>query len=468
MTSSSAPPPDLVPPVGTPPPSYAAPPYSYPSAPAYGPPPGYSTPPRPRTLALLLVAAIVLAVVLVLAVLLVSGVIQLAPSSSPGPQTFAQAYAAAKANATAYPGGPWKLALAAGSAPAVGANTTVDSSLLGSLGKSCSYHLALANGSSVALAAYHGALDAGEATDWFFAFVGSGGEVLLSLDAQGSVTPIGNLECAELVLGAAFLSPVPTSDSSSAAAAAAWAGGGSAFAAANPTTSVAFAVEGSLALGSVHSGGNWSVAYSGCTASDLAEHLTAPELVVSVNATSNTVVGSTSTITECSADPGLSGIEPGAPPAPVPTIPLGTALGLGPATLVRGGSGAQYPPCADGDYCYEVPVDASAGLSLGDIGLQVNDSAGNVLVLPSGAGGASIVAVTGYTVANGPTITLGAPFRVLAWEANATLGYNSLSSIVPGMVIELDLGSSDPAGQGYLLDVTGELTFSGDVAVHLP
>ncbi|MGI0151465.1 MAG: hypothetical protein ACREC5_05980, partial [Thermoplasmata archaeon] len=176
---------------------YPVAPYSSPPPPyAYSPPPGYT--PRPARLGIIVGVSIGIAIIVVLSVLLVAGVIPLGPTGPSGPQTYGQAYSAAIANASRYPGGPWKVVVAAGIAPGHTINTTLNStvfsdSALGGLGRGCALHLNVANGTALSLDSFRGSLGSGEATGWIFGILGEGGVLLLVLDNDGAIEAIGNL-----------------------------------------------------------------------------------------------------------------------------------------------------------------------------------------------------------------------------------------------------------------------------------
>jgi hypothetical protein len=451
-----------------------APPARYPGAlpPTAGPLLETARPPHvphPRY-GLLVGIAIGVAIVLVLSVLLVTGVIPIGPAATAkGPQTFAQAYALAQANASSYPGGPWKLAFAAGLAPSERESSTFNTSALGSLLSECTAHLTPFGSGPITVGAYRGSSTSGEATGWVFAFVGSGGEVLVSLDTNGTLGTLANLDCPELTLASAFLSPIPTSLSSAAAAQAAWTAGGSAFVAQNPNGTEAFVVESSVSDGLESGGGTWTVAYTGCTPVDAATGQSASELVVVLNATTDALMNETSTPVICTLTaPGPVGsVEP--PPPSGGEVPIGSALDFGMPGLVRGPANGTYPPCAAGDYCYVLSVSLSENVELSEFRLALDNGEGTAFLVGSGPGGAAIVDTAGNLVADSGPIESDELFATYGWFPDATNGYTSTSPLFAGMDLWLDLGhGTDPAGQGDSLLVVGQGNLVGTLLVPLP
>jgi hypothetical protein len=414
----------------------------------------------------------VVAAILVLA-LVVTGVIPLLPRSAGGPETYAEAYSVASHNASEFPGGPWKAIAAIGSAPAVPQNVTVNPSLLGStgaLGSSCVPNLLVANGTVVTVAPYHGNLSSGEASAWLFVFVGSVGQLLLLEVAEGSPTPLATLTCPTLALLTGFIQPLSGSISSGAIAAAAWADGGAGYARTHPGTSEAFGLAGTTAFGVTPTTSNYTVAFENCTALDVAHGVRIDALAVAVDPTTLRAVGTTSAPLTCGAflssaiPPGVTG-----PPPPPTTTSLGTALALGAATLSPGAPSGAYPPCAAGHYCYQVPIERASGVTLADIGMQVNGSAGALWFETAGPGGISIYDPAGHLLAEGGNVVqTGAPFEMFGWIPDSSNGYLIGTNLTSSSVIWLDMGTNDPAGQGFVLEVSGQYPFTGTVPVSLP
>jgi hypothetical protein len=457
----------------------AAPGGELPGGPTAATPPAPFAPTRrPRHLRPGIAAAVgvgVVAAVVILS-LVATGVIPIFPAHGGGPETYSQAYALASANASRFPGGPWKALAAIGSAPAVAESLPVNSSLLGApagAGLACTPTLLLANGSAISVAPFHGNLSAGLASAWLLVFASSGGTLLFVLDNAGSVEPVATVTCPALALVLAFLTPISGSISSPAVAAAAWTDGGAAFASAHPTTNLVMALSAPTNLGvGLPTSANYTVGYEDCTAAADASHAPGLAAVVSVDAA--TLQGGSVVNENVTCGNGLASLTvPPTPPVGVPpsSTPLASALSLGTPVLARAPTNVAYPPCGASDYCYTVPVASVSTTSVEplDLGLQVNTSAGVGWFETNGTGGVAIEDVTGNLVAEGGSvIPTGTLFAVFGWIPDSARGYSLTSALTVGMSFVIDMGSSDPAGHGFVLELVGTNSFSGTLSVPLP
>lgn len=145
--------------------------------------------------------------------------------------------------------------------------------------------------------------------------------------------------------------------------------------------------------------------------------------------------------------------------------PIGSALGLGTASLVQGSAGATFPVCKAADYCYNIEIASASGLNPSEMQLQVQTASGTVWSGMAGGGGAAISDIKGATVVSTP-VAAAAAFAVTAWTAGA--GYTTTSPVSQSMTIWVDMGTANPAGQGYTLVVFGTGSFSGQTTVALP
>jgi flagellin-like protein len=137
--------------------------------------------------------------------------------------------------------------------------------------------------------------------------------------------------------------------------------------------------------------------------------------------------------------------------------PIGSALGLGGATLF---TGAGQTGCA-GDFCYKVAITSAAdGITVGSMTLAIRTTGGTNLVI-TGTGSATIVSIAAANLA--ATSVSAGGFSVASW----TTGGSTL--LVTSDALWLDLGTTaNPAGTGLTLYVFGTGSFSGSETVPLP
>jgi flagellin-like protein len=144
---------------------------------------------------------------------------------------------------------------------------------------------------------------------------------------------------------------------------------------------------------------------------------------------------------------------------------IGGALGLGNPTLVQGGVGATFPPCAAADFCYEVTVASASGITPSSFDVYVRTVSATTWSGVVGGGGVAISDIKGASIVSS-AVAAGAPFAVTAWTAGA--GYTTTSPVTNSDALWLDMGTASPAGQGYQLVFVGVGTFSGQTSVNLP
>ncbi|HTT25732.1 MAG TPA: archaellin/type IV pilin N-terminal domain-containing protein [Thermoplasmata archaeon] len=149
--------------------------------------------------------------------------------------------------------------------------------------------------------------------------------------------------------------------------------------------------------------------------------------------------------------------------------PIGTAFGAGTPTLTQGMAGGSVATTGCGiaaHYCYEIPVaSASSGLTIGSMTFQIVGSNGAVWTGNAAGGGAAFVSIGGTVLAYA-TVGAGVAFTVPSWTAGT--GGSSATQVSNTMTIWIDMGTGNPSGQGYVLNIFGTGSYSGQVTVNLP
>jgi flagellin-like protein len=150
--------------------------------------------------------------------------------------------------------------------------------------------------------------------------------------------------------------------------------------------------------------------------------------------------------------------------------PIGSALGLGGATLFSG-TAAQVGCAAATDYCYKVLITSvSSSITVGSISLQVKATTGAVYPGQSATSAVTITTISGAALvssvvgANPINVGTGATY---AWAAGSG---TTASILVTSDTLWIDLGAvaSSPAGSGLTLVIFGNGAFSGSETVALP
>jgi archaeal type IV pilus assembly protein PilA len=151
------------------------------------------------------------------------------------------------------------------------------------------------------------------------------------------------------------------------------------------------------------------------------------------------------------------------------STPIGSAFSAGTATPSTCGTGSTYAAkgCLTGDYIYTVAI-ASSTVTFGSVLFEVKTSAGSVLTLTAGAGGFTVESTTGAIAAQSPSGTAGTAMAMTtAFTPVSPL--TSSSSLTSLYTIVIDMGTANPAGQGYSFVVLGTGSFSGSTnPVSLP
>jgi hypothetical protein len=143
------------------------------------------------------------------------------------------------------------------------------------------------------------------------------------------------------------------------------------------------------------------------------------------------------------------------PPGP---SPIGSAIALGNPVRLLCTVGDTYAlnGCAAGDYAYMLTIEVST-VTFGSVELDVRNATNGNLTA-SGANGFSVLGVSGAVVAqSGPSSTLA---MTATFDYPGLLANNS-TALTNLFAITIDLGTSDPAGQGYSVVVLGIGMYSG-------
>ncbi len=413
---------------------------------------------RGRTLA---VAAIVVAVLAVLAGLYLAGIgpfARPAPSSShppAGPESFSAAWAVANGTAASEGSGPWSTYFAGGvdlsAALPLNASLLLPTDLFSSLG-ACAGTDLVGAGSYPLLPAYSGNLSSGDAPLWDF-LIGSPSAGLIVLvgvlDGQGTVwEKFAGSECAAISDLAGAL-PGNTATSGTAVQAALDAGG-SGFVEAHPGGSLLYTVEVPL-LGR---GGDWGLDYTTCPTSGSAiPGTTYYEFNASVGLTNGTLLGDVESGTVSCGSLNLTALLDSYLGGGSGSTPLSSALSLGSASansstewLVPVVSAA--PVLVIEELVLTVVTSAGASVSSAEIPIvELLAATGCGLAEGTPGFGAYVTPVLGIAAcSSGP---LGADAPVKAGESFAVI------ATVPG------------AGNGDVLEVSGQVIYSGSVTVVL-
>ena len=404
------------------------------------PPSGSSLAPRlpspphpghPRAAGRTAVAAVAVALVLLLSVVLLGG----GGTSNGTPVTFSSARTTAT---LAAPHGPWTLIAALGLGFAN--ETTLPVNITAP--PNCTI-TSLAGGvpSSLSIPSFHGNLTSGVATDWILAYLQpsthSELEVSVLDGAANLVIELSGTGCASLT---GDFREVPSSvvDSPMVASAVA-AAGGAEFLKAHPTGVSEEMVLLSPNVTAAPAGGAvWEFVYSTCPGLLTGPSFAGPGTMFSaaVNATTGVVVPGSPMTHVC-----------GGPPTPT----LGSALQPGTPTLIRGaGTGGTLASqgCTSGDYCYETPILAALdNVTPGDFWMNVTNATGSEF----SAVGFAITNAAGQVVV----------FSTGPFETSWTSGVgNSSTLLTSSMTFSVDMGTVDPSGGGYFVELTGTGPFA--------
>jgi hypothetical protein len=299
--------------------------------------------------------------------------------------------------------------------------------------------------------AFTGNLLAGIAPDWDFDYFSptTGNELAVLVEAGSVVVALELSGPGCSVPPTLFHSNLSRAVDSSTAATVIAAAGARDFVSAHPTgVSLQMLLIASFTSGNETGGGTWTFGYSTCSFSTGSNGTTAPgsSFVAVVNATTGALVPASSENFSCG----------GGTPT---TEPIGTSLGFGPPTLTLGpGTGGTLASqgCVSGDYCYQVPIVASANnITPGDLDLEVINRTTQAQV-----------PVVGYAVTDltGAVVV----YSVGSLETSWTDGAGSAVTILEaGFQVEVDFGPTHPSPANLSLVANGKGPFSGSIEVGL-
>ena len=408
---------------------------------------------------------VVVVVVIVVLALLFSGAIpgfKLGSSSSSTPSVTSFKTALSTANSTASSrGGSW-VAIAAVGVDSV-KPLAPPSNIAGLLGLSCP--VTNQSSSVPSLPAYSGSYSSGDQTGWiFFLFQSSSSTLLLLLVIGSSTTTLGTIVGASCFSSAFDYFTGASGVIDSPAATSAVASDASSFLSTYSTaSSVLFFISGySITEGTqtFTSAATWTVDYTNCSIN--ATSGTGSEFSATVNGTAGTVTTNGGVRAIACDQFSIS------PTQQSKSTPLGSALSMGSPTLTTGTSSTNSIGCRTGDYCYDVLVEqASAGLTFSAVGLEVKTVTGvpytGTVSLAFDSidtdSAATVPAICAADVCNDGGSTTGWTFGT---------GYSGSTPITTVMHVVVDMGTSNPVGQGFELVAIGQAAFSGTVAVNLP
>jgi len=156
--------------------------------------------------------------------------------------------------------------------------------------------------------------------------------------------------------------------------------------------------------------------------------------------------------------------------------PIGTAFAAGnPIAGTCGGTHTTFATngCKAGDYLYNLTIETT-GATFSNVLWEVKTSTGGIYALAS-AGGFSIMNIAGVPVAQAAIaaaagMAMTSPFSSFSSSATACNGVSCGSSTPFSSIytITLDMGTSNPVGQGFSFVTVGTGGYSGTTALALP
>jgi len=155
--------------------------------------------------------------------------------------------------------------------------------------------------------------------------------------------------------------------------------------------------------------------------------------------------------------------------------PLGSAFAAGNPTLLTGTATTNVIGCKTGDYCYTLTIEqASSGLTLSSLGLEVRTSAGiaatitgiSVVSIQSTGAATTLPATCAAAICNGGTGTTAWTYGTTGVCATGCGAGTQVSSATD--FIYLDIGTTSPTGTGLQMVALAQGSYSGTVIVNLP
>lgn len=300
--------------------------------------------------------------------------------------------------------------------------------------------------------AYRGDLSNGTAVVWILEYFQPTPQTLAAVLVVGGVVielvTISGPRCSLLPSGLQ-LAPWSPVDSSVAAQALGRSGAEAFLATDRNGTSLTMSLFAPLVVnGTLTSPSQWVFTYSPCSGllqGNLTGPTNGPEFFGVVNATSGGVLNATTTTVNCQS----SGTVP--PPNPPPA--LFDVFGLSGAGVVLGpGNGGTIASqgCTSRDYCYELTVTfAEQNVSPSDMAISVvNGSSALPSPVPRGYA---------FLDPSGRVLVYSLGSSASSWT-NGTA--NETTPLTAGDRLMIDMGSVQPAGLGYVLELQGEGPYS--------
>lgn len=289
---------------------------------------------------------------------------------------------------------------------------------------------------SLTIPSFRGNLSTGAAVFWILEYVApSTNSSMVVLVTNGVARPLYTLSgpaCVTVYAGFAGL-PTDLVDSGVAAQAVDQNGGAQYLAAHRTGTSLEMLLLSSLATP------EWEFGYTQCSLLGLPQ--TGPKSAFDFDASVNAITGAV-----LNASPETVDCQQNVTGPPPNTIYSALSPGV-PEPVKGSGTGGTIASqgCTSGDYCYELPVgNATAEVTPADFELYVSNASGRTSSVP-----------VGYAVLNpeGQVVV----YSLGAEESTWTPGVGNASTpISPGSSIWVDMGTADPSGLNYELNVQGE------------
>jgi hypothetical protein len=408
------------------------PPPGGPAAPGASPPP---PPPARHGGAIAAVVAVIVVVVVVIAVLAIGHIGPFAsPATSNATLDYASAASDAGSVANSSSGGPWSLELVDGADVTQSyTETTLTSgcTISGGTGQ-------------ISLNAYSGNYSNGQLENWLFLYTdGVAGSALAVEVAGGHASEVGVLKsggsCTITGLG---LPPIRANaiDSTRVSSLLLAETSVEAYVHATAVSNASFTLLNSVAVGM-----EWLVEFTGCSVLGIGGGpSSATEVVADVNATT----GAVASLVASGVPVGCSGASP---------TPIGAAFAVGNPVAGTCAAGDTYATqgCKAGDYIYTLTVESST-VTFGSVAFEVRTATGAVLTTP-GAQGFAILSDTGAVAALGATPSGSLVSTGWAFPGSVT-NSTALSTLY---TITIDMGTTDPAGQGYTFTALGMGAYDG-------
>lgn len=301
--------------------------------------------------------------------------------------------------------------------------------------------------STLEIPAYRGDLSDGGAVVWIFEYgdaarVSEAGVVVVNGAVAEAITMSGTT-CGVVFTG---VSPIPSGAVDSFTAAQAIdAAGANYFLATNRTgVSLIMTLFGGFTSVAPPLSSGWTFSYSPCSGL-LTGNQSGPTNGVGFLGSVNATTGAVLTASEQSVD--CMPFNTTVPPGIYDAVSFGS-----PMVVVGSGTGGSLASqgCASGDYCYALRLTSTQmNVTPNDMSLWIQDSTGVPSLVPHGYA---------FLDPQGNVLVYSTSPIESAWTSGIGTG---TALLVAGDTLEIDMGSSNPAGMGYMLNIEGEGPFAG-------